>query len=160
MKIDVDVEKLILRLKELVNYEGYLPWLIRFRMPRTVSMYYLDNLMKKGLSDKYADKFIKSKTFNWDDSVEEFNEWIKNNPEFKDLVKYIDEDEYNTNNWRKLIPESYRNWIYYLTVSDSTKDKNKMLQKWYVEDPEHFNEWLKWAKDITGPELFESTSFE
>ena len=160
MKIDVDVEKLILRLKELVNYDGYLPWLIRARMPRTVSIYYLDNLMKKGLSDKYADKFIKSKTFNWDDSVEEFNEWIINNSEFKDLVKYIDEDEYDTDDWRKLIPESYRNWIYYLTVSDSTKDKNKMLQEWYDEDPKHFNEWLKWAKGITGPELFEGTSFE
>ena len=43
MKMDVDEEKVRLRMKELVNYDGYLPGLIRLRMPFGTSHYYTDN---------------------------------------------------------------------------------------------------------------------
>ncbi|MCQ2738556.1 MAG: hypothetical protein MJ224_08115 [archaeon] len=158
MKIDVDIEKLLLRLKELVNYDGYLPWLIRARMPITVGVYYKNNLSNKGLLDNYVDRFIKSKIFTWDETIEEFNEWIKDNPKFKDLLIYV-EDGFNPTEQYEKIPKSYRFWISNLTYQE-TGDKERMLQRWYDKDPEHFNEWLEWAKDITGPELFEGTSFE
>lgn len=159
MKIAIDAERLISRLKELVDYEGYLPHLIRYGMPPTVGGYYRNNLSNKGLLDKYADNFIKSKIFTWEDSRGEFNEWIKDNSEFKDLIIYVDENSDVVYKGYNNISESYRFWISELTYQE-TEDKERMLQVWYSKDPEHFNEWLEWAKGITGPKLFEGTSFE
>ena len=157
MKMDVDEEKVRLRMKELVNYDGYLPGLIRLRMPFGTSHYYTDNMMKKGLFDKYGDQFSWSKGCSLENKSHELEEWIKNHPEFKDLIIYVKE-------LKLYYPEKVNNDIpnmsIYLLEGESLEGKEKLLQKWYDEDPEYFNEWIEWAKGITGPKLFEGTSFE
>ena len=42
----------------------------------------------------------------------------------------------------------------------SPEYKEKNLKEWQEDDPKAFAEWLKWCKEMEGPEFFKGTSFE
>ena len=47
-----------------------------------------------------------------------------------------------------------------LIRDESPEYKEKHLQNWKAENPKAFAKWLKWCKEMEGPEFFKGTSFE
>ncbi len=65
------------------NFEGYLPLWIRSIINDNV---YMANLRKKGLTEKYREKFFKARYFNSYQNKEDLIEFILKHPEFSDIL--------------------------------------------------------------------------
>ena len=69
--------------KELEEYPGYLPWIIR----REIDLEnYYSHLEKYGLYDKFRDRLSESMMLSYVKHKEEFLGWIESNPEYSEFL--------------------------------------------------------------------------
>lgn len=82
MKIDLNTDKLEEYEKELINYDGYLPSLIRWG----ISTQYLRNIMQSDKSYEVEQKMAESRNYSYEELHKELIEWCKENKEYEDIL--------------------------------------------------------------------------
>ena len=80
---EVDFDKILEYSETLITYEGKLPLLVR----AVIMKPYSKNLMKKGIYSEVMSECANTKPHNYNDAVKELTEWVKENKEYKDMIK-------------------------------------------------------------------------
>lgn len=80
---EIDFDKLLETSQELTDYEGVLPLLIR----AVIINEWSKNLNKKGLWVEINKQCVDTKPKTYEDAVKELEDWVKDNNEYKDLIK-------------------------------------------------------------------------
>ena len=81
--VEVDFDKLADVSSELINYDGKLPLLIRTIIWSDWVKYLEDN----NIYDEIILDCIKSKPHTMSDAIKELEVWVKNNPEYKSILR-------------------------------------------------------------------------
>lgn len=80
---EVDFDRLLEVSDDLVDYGGKLPLLIR----AVIMKQYTKNLIKKGIYKEVMSECSNTKPHTYDEAVEELSEWVKQNQEYKELIR-------------------------------------------------------------------------
>lgn len=81
--IDVDFDRIADRSDELIEYDGFLPLLIRALIIDKWS----DYLLSVGKYDEVMDECSRNKPHTLNEAVKELVAWVKDNKDYKDLIK-------------------------------------------------------------------------
>lgn len=81
--ITIDYGKLLEHKDDIISYDGYLPLVVR--MPFMFK--YMQNLREKGVYEEVLQECISKRPLTYEQELNELTEWIKENPNFKDLIK-------------------------------------------------------------------------
>lgn len=80
---EVDFDKILEYCENLITYEGKLPLLVR----AVIMKQYSKNLMKKGIYFEVMSECVNTKPHTYAEAVKELTEWVKDNKEYKDMIK-------------------------------------------------------------------------
>lgn len=80
--VEVDFDKLLDYSTELVEYEDVLPLLVRAVIINKWSR----NCNRKGIWVNINKECVDTKPKTYDDAVKELVDWVKDNPEYKDMI--------------------------------------------------------------------------
>lgn len=78
----INLKKLKEYEKDLISYEGYLPFFIRSILPKG----YFINLSDKPCYNQVVKEIEKSREYSKKEYIKELKEWCEKNPEYKDLL--------------------------------------------------------------------------
>ncbi len=81
-KIDLNVKKLKQYEKDLINYGGYLPSLVRWG----IDIQYIININKSENAKSINERIAESRYYDFEELWDEFVEWCDENPQFSDLL--------------------------------------------------------------------------
>lgn len=82
VKIDLNTDKLEEYEKELINYDGYLPSLIRWG----ISTQYLQNILKSDKASEVEQQMLQSRNYTYEELYDELIRWCKENKEYEDIL--------------------------------------------------------------------------
>ena len=80
--VEVDFDKIVDYSEELIDYQGFLPLLLR----NLIMDKWSKQLFKNDLYYEIIQECVDTKPHNYDDAVKELVDWVKHNPQYKDLI--------------------------------------------------------------------------
>lgn len=79
--MDIDIDKILEKEKELVAYDGYLPYIIRW----LINADYMKTVLQSENYQKIMEKINKARHYSFDEINEEFIEWCEENMEWLNM---------------------------------------------------------------------------
>lgn len=82
-----DYSKIKSKRKELAQFPGYLPHLLRMCLGSKYYSQYIGNLESNNLLNELEERLYYSRRFNNEEAWEEFVQFVENNPQFSDFIQ-------------------------------------------------------------------------